>query len=334
MGRVVPGSLRNPSPQPLARHRLHGIHQARPAQLRGRTGMAERHRRGGSSQQPGTEPADDLEAGRRPMGRDGRRRRRSGQRERRRRPATNLQFSRTDRHRRLGETRPRGARRPHRVAPLSWQRDRLQLPGHHRRCVPTRERHVNVRRGRVRCGSPRSASAPSATPDEVKQSLRATARPAADTDAMAVGTGEVDAYAAATRAPSGGGTRSLPKSDGLGSLANARGTVQVETGGLVPVVLSGLLTAELLLWDPVGFVSGDWTANTWYLRPAYLNPWQKVYWVGSNWGGSNWVVPTGAAPTGAARPGTAGTTTLLPMARPGRAVLGTALRSNAASPGP
>ena len=177
MGRVVPGSLRNPSPQPLARDRLRGIHQARPAQLRSRTGMAERHRRGGSSQQPGTEPADDLEAGRRPVGRDGRRRRRSGQRERRRRPATDLQFSRTDRHRRLGETRPRGARRPHRVAPRTWQRDRRQLPGHHRRCVPTRERHVDVGRDRVRCGSPRGAGAPSRDPRR-DQAVIASHRPA------------------------------------------------------------------------------------------------------------------------------------------------------------
>jgi serine protease AprX len=128
---------------------------------------------------------------------------------------------------------------------------------------------------------------PGATPDEIKQSLRVTARPVAADDVMAVGAGELDAYAA-PRTPSGRANVGAPRSDGLGSLNGSRGSVRVATNGLVPVVISGLLTAQLVLWDPVGFLSHDWTVPAWYLAPAYVHPWQAVHWSGSNWGGSNW----------------------------------------------
>jgi serine protease AprX len=129
---------------------------------------------------------------------------------------------------------------------------------------------------------------PAATPDEIKESMRVTSRPAAAQDPMSVGAGELDAYAAATRAPSGTANVGAARSTGYGSLDASRGTVRVTTGGLLPLTLSGLLTAQLLLWDPIGFITGEWTAPTWYLTPSYLHPWQAVYWSGSNWGGSNW----------------------------------------------
>jgi serine protease AprX len=129
---------------------------------------------------------------------------------------------------------------------------------------------------------------PAATPDEVKESLRVTARAAASDDPMAVGSGELAAYAAATRTPDGRANAGAARSDGRGSLDASRGTSRVATGTVVPVVVSGLQTAQLMLWDPVGLLSDDWTPDTWYVSPAATGVWRPVYWSGSNWGGSNW----------------------------------------------
>jgi serine protease AprX len=64
---------------------------------------------------------------------------------------------------------------------------------------------------------------PGATPDEIKQSLRVTARRVAADDVMAVGAGELDAYAAATRTPSGSANAGAPRCNGLSSLNGGRG---------------------------------------------------------------------------------------------------------------
>jgi serine protease AprX len=125
-------------------------------------------------------------------------------------------------------------------------------------------------------------------PDQVKQSLRGTARPTASTDVMAVGAGSIDLPAA-----SGAGAQArlapLGRSSGLGPLHLSRGNVRVRTDSLLGTVLGDLpLTAQLLLWDPIGFTTGDWRADTWRSTSFVLNRWYRTSWHGNNWQGNNW----------------------------------------------
>ncbi len=129
---------------------------------------------------------------------------------------------------------------------------------------------------------------PTLAPDSVKFALTATARPAASTSPFDVGAGVVDAFTAAIHPPPGSANRGNPRSDGLGVLDLSRGRVRLATTGLIPIVVSGLMTAQLVSWDPVGFLTHGWSASTWYLSTWSLLPWRAVQWWGSNWEGSNW----------------------------------------------
>jgi serine protease AprX len=129
---------------------------------------------------------------------------------------------------------------------------------------------------------------PALVPDRIKFALKATARPAASTNPFDVGAGVVDTYTATLDPPPGSADSGNVPSNGLGVLDVSRGGLRVATTGIVSVVISGLLTARLVAWDPVGFLTGDWSTSTWYLSPSYLLPWQPVHWWGSNWEGSNW----------------------------------------------
>lgn len=131
---------------------------------------------------------------------------------------------------------------------------------------------------------------PTMAPDRLKHALISTARPGVDSDAMAVGAGVVSAKAAVT-AGAGVANQGLDRSNGLGSLHASRGTVRVRTTGvlgLLGVLVSGSQTAQLLLWDPIGFVTGDWNGPSWYLSTWYLFGWSPVTWEGSRWQGSRW----------------------------------------------
>ena len=131
---------------------------------------------------------------------------------------------------------------------------------------------------------------PSITPDRLKYALTATARPGVGNDVMSVGAGVIDAGAARAAAP-GLANQGLERSNGMGSLQASRGTVRVRTQGqfgLLGTVVSGLQTAQLLLWDPVGFTTGSWSAPTWYLSAWSLAGWNAVSWQGSKWQGSKW----------------------------------------------
>jgi serine protease AprX len=133
---------------------------------------------------------------------------------------------------------------------------------------------------------------PSWTPGQVKEALRRTARPVASGDPSAVGSGEVriDAAADATVAtPGDPGAQST----GLGSLSASRGTVRVRTNDLLGTVLDGVLTAQLLVWDPVAFTTGNWDASTWPLSAWALHRWYETQWFGDDWQGdifqgNNW----------------------------------------------
>jgi len=139
---------------------------------------------------------------------------------------------------------------------------------------------------------------PTWTPDQVKEALRSTARATgASSDRMAVGSGTVDLVAASASAPSGT-VAARRHSSGMGGLDASRGSVQVRTNGLLGTVVDGALTAQLLLWDPAGFTTGDWRTGTlgtsallshrWHATSWHGNNWQGNNWQGNNWQGNNW----------------------------------------------
>jgi serine protease AprX len=133
---------------------------------------------------------------------------------------------------------------------------------------------------------------PGFTPDRVKHALGATARDAASSDPMAVGAGVVDVEAAAYSAPPGVANQGLARSNGWGSLALSRGSVQVRTDGLAGTVLGPVLgatlTAQLLLWNPGGYTGASWVPSDWYLSTWEIHRWNRVTWYGSDWPGNKW----------------------------------------------
>jgi serine protease AprX len=133
---------------------------------------------------------------------------------------------------------------------------------------------------------------PGFTPDRVKHALAATARDAASGDPMAVGAGVVNVEAAAYSAPPGVANQGLARSNGQGSLALSRGSVQVRTDGLpgtvLGPVLGATLTAQLLLWNPGGYTGAAWVPSDWYLSTWEVHRWNRVTWYGSDWPGTKW----------------------------------------------
>lgn len=131
------------------------------------------------------------------------------------------------------------------------------------------------------------ARTPALTPDRIKYALAKTARPlAASSDPMAVGAGEVDAYAATVAPPAGVANVGVTRSNGTGVLDASRGRVEVETS-TDHTVVDGLLTAQLLAWNPTLFLAG-WSIPGWYLSTWYVNPRLPVTWAGNDWPGHNW----------------------------------------------
>jgi serine protease AprX len=133
---------------------------------------------------------------------------------------------------------------------------------------------------------------PDFTPDRVKHALTATARDAASSDPMAVGAGVVDAHAAAYSAPPGVANQGLTRSNGKGSLALSRGSVQVRLDDPLASVLGPVhgatLTAQLLLWNPTGYIGAPWLPSDWYLSTWEVHRWNRTTWYGNDWPGNRW----------------------------------------------
>jgi serine protease AprX len=133
---------------------------------------------------------------------------------------------------------------------------------------------------------------PGITPDRVKYALVATTRLASSGDPLAVGAGEIDAQAAALQPPLGLANQGLVRSNGRGALGGSRGSVSVQTGDAGGTVLSAVLgaslTAQLLLWDPFGYTTGDWSSTGWYLTTFYLARWFPTEWWAYSWHGDDW----------------------------------------------
>jgi serine protease AprX len=137
---------------------------------------------------------------------------------------------------------------------------------------------------------------PGIAPDRVKYALAATARTAASYDPLEVGAGEIDAQAAALSPPQGLANQGLTRSTGLGGIHLSRGSVSVRAGGLNGTVLSAVvgvtLTAQLLVWDPLGYTTGNWSTASWYLSTYFLAPWYPTEWEAYSWHDGGWTGST------------------------------------------
>lgn len=128
---------------------------------------------------------------------------------------------------------------------------------------------------------------PAATPDRVKHMMGSTARRVASDDRMAVGAGEVDSYNAALTAPPGMANVGTEPGNGTGTIDASRGTVYVSADDPMQTVVSGTLTLQLLVYNPLGLFT-DWSGSNWYGSNWYGSNWYGSNWYGSNWYGSNW----------------------------------------------
>jgi serine protease AprX len=139
---------------------------------------------------------------------------------------------------------------------------------------------------------------PSWSPNRVKYALMATARGDASDDPMAVGSGIIDAQGAAFQAPAGVANNGLDRSSGMGSLDASRGTVQVQADDAPQTIVNGVLTLQLLLWDPVLYTAlpwntftwatSQWAGHSWYGNSWYGNSWYGNSWYGNSWYGHSW----------------------------------------------
>jgi hypothetical protein len=102
----------------------------------------------------------------------------------------------------------------------------------------------------------------------------------------------VDAVGAALSPPAGSANAGVVRSNGTGLLSASRGHVEVQTSTVPTTVVNGTLTAQLLIWDPVGYLLGwnptSWQLSTWALLPLVPVVWSADDWSGRNWGGRNW----------------------------------------------
>jgi serine protease AprX len=133
---------------------------------------------------------------------------------------------------------------------------------------------------------------PMLTPDRVKYMLMSTARRAASTDPLAVGTGMVDGWGARTALP-GLANQGVAPSLGTGSLAASRGTGGVILDDANQTVLdasSGDLTAALtdLQTDGGNWFGGNWFGGNWFGGNWFGGNWFGGNWFGGNWFGGNW----------------------------------------------
>ena len=129
------------------------------------------------------------------------------------------------------------------------------------------------------------AADPAITPDRAKYALLHTARNVASSDSLAVGHGLVDVRAAIGSAPAGVANVGVERSSGLGSLDLSRGGVRVMADDPMLTLVNGLLTLQLIVFDPVLYTSTEWTGSKWYGSKWYGSKWYGSKWYGSKWYG-------------------------------------------------
>jgi serine protease AprX len=123
---------------------------------------------------------------------------------------------------------------------------------------------------------------PTWTPDQVKGAILATARPGPVGDPNVDGAGILDIDAASALATPPVANVDAPRSTGLGLLGPARGTLEMVITDPVTglhLILSGELTAQNLVFDPVTYTASSWWASSW---------WASSWWASSWWYVDDW----------------------------------------------
>jgi serine protease AprX len=134
---------------------------------------------------------------------------------------------------------------------------------------------------------------PGLTPNQLKHALVAAGRAVASRDPSVVGAGMVDAYRTAVAPAPGSANTGLTRSAGRGDLGLSRGSLKLQADDPLGTPFTGRQTAQLLLWDPLGYTTGSWTPSTWYTSAHATVGWNTAHWsdvelAGHNWTGHNW----------------------------------------------
>lgn len=135
---------------------------------------------------------------------------------------------------------------------------------------------------------------PDWTPDQVKGAITASATPGPVGDRNVDGHGALDVAAAAALRSPPAANQDVSRSTGLGTLADDRGSLQVEIEkpdallGTILMVLQGEATAQDLLFSSLDYTTTEWTASKWYASKWYASKWYASKWYASKWYASKW----------------------------------------------
>jgi serine protease AprX len=140
---------------------------------------------------------------------------------------------------------------------------------------------------------------PSLTPNQVKARLVDTATAGPVTERNRVGSGWLNAYDATMSDSTASANQGLTPSTGAGSLQASRGSLadNIQTGSRINLLgqsipvfscVTGLMTAQNTLFDPVTYFNGDWTTSSWYTSSWYTSSWYTSSWYTSSWYTSSW----------------------------------------------
>jgi serine protease AprX len=128
---------------------------------------------------------------------------------------------------------------------------------------------------------------PALTPDQVKFLLMNTAVPLAGADPVSQGEGLINLHNAREAKPPtpAESTQSWPRSTGLGSLQQSRGTVVASDDG---VALLGEQTIFGDVWDPMTWASATWDGTSWSGGSWSGRTWSGDCWCTESWSGRTW----------------------------------------------
>jgi serine protease AprX len=141
-------------------------------------------------------------------------------------------------------------------------------------------------------------SRPDLRPDQVKAMLRASAEAMPAADAAGRGVGELDVYRAyQLAAPST--SQTWPRSTGLGSLEQARGTSHVADDDVELMGERHVLghfdaprwaaaSASFSAWNGGSWAGSSWTDTCWCANSWSGRSWAGRSWAGSSWAGRSW----------------------------------------------
>jgi Subtilase family len=141
---------------------------------------------------------------------------------------------------------------------------------------------------------------PELTPDQVKALLMQTAVPLPNADPVAQGAGLINMHRAREAKVStvADAVQTWPRSNGLGSLQLARGSVVTEDGS---VILEGEQTIFGDVWDATTWAASSWDGTTWSGGEWNARTWSGDCWCGSSWSARTWSARTWSGNSWSAR---------------------------------